>query len=154
VYATAAEAEFVAAARDGNGIVTELPERVGPLSTRHESNEGSNLSDASEHPGQNSSAGYLYLLVNPAMEGLVKVGMTARNPRDRARELGAVTGVPTPFILVFDIFVNDCSNAERFVHDELGKMNCRVSANREFFRVEPNEAVRLMLEAKRLFGQS
>lgn len=47
------------------------------------------------------SAGYLYLLVNPSMEGLVKIGKTQRDPKARAKELGS--GIPTPFLLVFDL---------------------------------------------------
>ena len=41
---------------------------------------------------QYPEGGYIYLMVNPSMEGLVKIGKTSRNPVDRARELGAATG--------------------------------------------------------------
>jgi hypothetical protein len=93
-------------------------------------------------------AGYLYLLINPSMEGLVKIGKTLRNARDRAKELGAATGVPTPFILVFDVYVDDCSKAEEYVHRRLEEKGSRVSNNREFFRVPTHEAVKIMLEAQ------
>lgn len=41
--------------------------------------------------------GIVYLLTNPAMPGLVKIGMTERDSMDaRLRELYS-TGVPVPF---------------------------------------------------------
>jgi hypothetical protein len=101
---------------------------------------------AAECEARQSLAGFLYLLVNPSMGDLVKVGKTKRNPKDRAKELGAVTGIPTPFILVFDVSVEDCDRAERYVHQRLAEY--RVSSNREFFRVEPSLAIRIMLEAQ------
>jgi hypothetical protein len=98
------------------------------------------------------AAGYIYLLVNPSMEGLVKIGKTVRDPRDRAKELGATTGVPTPFIPIFQAYVSDCSEAERYVHSCLDQRNCRVSGNREFFRVLPTDAIELMLKARTRFA--
>lgn len=77
---------------------------------------------------------------------MVKIGKTRRNPKDRAKELGSETGIPTPFILVFDLPVEDCDEAERYVHSRLKKN--RVSNNREFFRVETSEAVKMILEAQ------
>jgi len=79
-----------------------------------------------------SKAGYIYVLINPSMDGLVKIGKTSRDPKDRVKELGAVTGVPTPFILVFDAYVNDCDQAEKYIHARL--KHKRVADNREFFR--------------------
>ena len=40
--------------------------------------------------------GFVYALINPSMEGLVKVGKTKRDPKGRANELSGATGV-TPF---------------------------------------------------------
>lgn len=45
--------------------------------------------------------GHIYILVNPSMEGLVKIGKTTRDPESRARELSQATGVPTPFYVAF-----------------------------------------------------
>jgi hypothetical protein len=101
-----------------------------------------------QHPG----AGYIYLMVNPSMEGLVKIGKTSRNPIDRARELGAATGVPTPFHLIFHAQVSDCSKAERYIHSCLEKRNCRVARNREFFRASTTDAIEIMLEARARFA--
>ena len=48
-----------------------------------------------------SDKGYVYVLVNPSMEGYVKIGKTKRKPEVRVQELSQATGVPTPFILAY-----------------------------------------------------
>lgn len=98
-----------------------------------------------------STAGYLYILINPSMDGLAKIGKTTRDPSLRSRELGSSTGVPLPFILIFHVFVSDCHAAERFVHDQLEVKGCRVATNREFFRVDTTAAIGILLDAQRLF---
>jgi hypothetical protein len=60
--------------------------------------------------------GYIYIMINPSMEGLVKIGKTTREPEFRAKELSQATGVATPFYVAFSIFVVDCHSAEEFVH--------------------------------------
>lgn len=93
--------------------------------------------------------GYIYLLINPSMDGLVKIGKTERTPQMRAKELGAETGVPTPFIVVYEALVSDCSSAEKYIHNNLGQF--RVSGNREFFRTSPTVAIQVMLDAEQKF---
>jgi hypothetical protein len=39
--------------------------------------------------------GYIYVLTNPNMPGLVKIGYTQRLPRERANDLSRATGVPS-----------------------------------------------------------
>lgn len=97
-----------------------------------------------------SRCGYVYLLANPAMPGIVKIGRTNRPPDDRVNELSSATGVPTPFELVYSVYTNDCHEAERRVHDWLSERGARVAANREFFAVPVPDAIRLLmaLEAK------
>jgi hypothetical protein len=94
--------------------------------------------------------GYIYLLINPSMDGLVKVGKTERTPQMRAKELGDETGVPTPFIVVYEALVSDCSLAEKYIHNNLSKF--RVSGNREFFRTSPTEAIQAIQDAVQKFN--
>jgi tetratricopeptide (TPR) repeat protein len=95
-----------------------------------------------------SDAGYIYVLINPSMEGLIKIGKTTRNPNERIKELSNVTGVPTPFILAFDAYFNNCSEAEQYIHALLEQRGYRVAANREFFNVPLNEVIRMVLDAE------
>ena len=92
------------------------------------------------------AAGYLYVLVNSCMPGLVKVGKTTRNPADRVNELSRVTGVPTPFVLAFQSYFADCDAAEDFVHEDLQRRGLREAKNREFFRAAPGDVIRVILD--------
>lgn len=94
-----------------------------------------------------SKPGYVYALINPSMPGLVKVGRTERDPTVRVSELSGVTGVATPFILVFHQAFVDCELAERHAHAALERQGRRFAANREFFEVEPTTAVHAILAA-------
>ncbi len=92
--------------------------------------------------------GFIYILINPSLAGLLKIGKTRRSPEGRASELSAATGVPTPFIVAFDEQFDDCDTAERYIHTLLQEKGYRVAENREFFRMPLKEAVKILLEAK------
>lgn len=98
-----------------------------------------------------SDSGFIYVLINPAMEGLEKVGKTTRDPKERAKELSAATGIPTPFVLVFDAYFDDHSRAEDHVHALLQQRGYRISTNREFFNVPVSEAIKAILDAQKMF---
>ncbi len=89
-----------------------------------------------------SETGFLYVLANSSMPGLVKVGKTTRSPTDRAAELSGVTGMATPFIVVYEQLFQDCHSAENFVHVYLAEKGHRVADNREFFNAPVNLVVR------------
>lgn len=77
------------------------------------------------------SKGYVYILTNESMPGLVKIGMTRRTPEQRAKELSDATGVPRPFTVHSQFYSPDCQSLEACIHAELA--DCRVNAGREFF---------------------
>jgi len=84
--------------------------------------------------------GIVYLLTNPVMPGLVKIGMTTREDMDaRMRELYS-TGVPVPFECQFACRVkkSDCAKIEKALHTAFAPQ--RVNANREFFRIQVEQA--------------
>ena len=85
------------------------------------------------------SKGFVYVLSNPSMPGLVKIGFTVKVPSERATELGT-TGVPTPFDVEFYCLVEDPYMLEKKVHEALASM--RQSSDREFFRASVSEAIR------------
>lgn len=78
--------------------------------------------------------GFVYILTNESMPGLVKIGRTARDVDLRASELWQ-TGVPTRFEVWASEKTCDCVQLEAYMHRDLRKH--RVSKSREFFRVEP-----------------
>ena len=87
--------------------------------------------------------GCVYILKNPAMPDLIKIGYTTRRAEDRARELyeGAL-GVPKPFVVVH---INDCEEPQELestVHKRLA--NYRINNNREFFKYPADDAYELI----------
>lgn len=98
--------------------------------------------------------GYLYVLANSSMPGLVKVGKTTRTPKARGKELSGASGLPTPFIVVFEQLFSDCSAAESFVHTVLARSGFRVADNREFFNAPVNDVVRAILSAPGAISES
>nr|WP_250807776.1 GIY-YIG nuclease family protein [Neorhizobium tomejilense] len=92
-------------------------------------------------PSISGRAGYVYLLSNPSMPGLVKIGRTTRDPARRAGELTAASGVPTPFYLEGFIKTDDAVRTEAEIHRRMGAD--RVNRRREFFRADPAEALKI-----------
>ena len=85
-----------------------------------------------------SLAGIVYLLTNPAMPGLVKIGKTTRDdPKVRMSELYS-TGVPVPFECVKAVKVEDEAAVESALHTAFGPS--RVNSQREFFEIDAVQA--------------
>ena len=77
------------------------------------------------------NSGIVYLLINEAMPGLVKIGKTTRNdPQLRVDELYN-SSVPVPFECVLAMRVDDPSSVELALHTAFGPQ--RVNPRREFF---------------------
>jgi hypothetical protein len=88
--------------------------------------------------------GYIYILSNPSFGNLFKVGMTTRDPIERAQELSNLTAVPTPFKVEYSVYVEDCSVTEALTHKFLQERGYRVSENREFFNASLKEIKRVI----------
>lgn len=104
----------------------EHEERIDPASPN---------SSLSSHQGN----GWIYILTNISMPGIVKIGRTDRTPTERAAELSAATGVPTRFTLHWEAATGDAELAEAEIHRILDDK--RVNDDREFFRVDPDSAI-------------
>lgn len=90
-------------------------------------------------------AEYVYILINPAIPNLVKIGRTDRSPEDRASEL-ATTGVPTAFIVAYEHQVGNSRGAESAIHALLQEKGFRPEASREFFKIPLKTAVAVVSE--------
>lgn len=89
----------------------------------------------------------VYVLTNPAMPGLVKIGMTTQvDVEARMRQL-FTTGVPFQFECFYACQVRDARDVEGRLHLAFGDR--RVNETREFFRVEPHR-VKAVLEMARV----
>lgn len=83
--------------------------------------------------------GWVYVLSNESLDGLIKIGYSSKDPGSRAKELSGDTGVPTPFIVEYEMLVEDPYGCEQRAHKILDDK--RVNQNREFFRCSVKEAI-------------
>ena len=83
----------------------------------------------------------VYILTNPVIPDLVKVGRTT-NLEERVRSLSSHSGVPVPFEVYYACVVNDSSNVEKHIHDGFG--DHRVNPRREFFRINPERVLSIL----------
>lgn len=88
------------------------------------------------------SSQIVYVLTNPAMPGLVKIGKTTQlEVEERMKQLYG-TGVPVPFDCAFACQVKDASEVEKALHFAFG--NTRINPNREFFKIEPDRIIAVL----------
>jgi len=90
--------------------------------------------------------GIVYVLSNPAMPGLVKIGQTTNEITNRMNDLNT-TGVPLPFECLFACEVDDCKLVENSLHKAFYPN--RINPRREFFEIDPDQAIVIL----RLFSK-
>lgn len=84
----------------------------------------------------------VYVLSNPAMPGLVKIGRTASvSGLERCRQL-YTTGVPQPFKLEYACKVDDSRAVEAAIHRIIATH--RVNNRREFFSIPPEPVISVL----------
>jgi hypothetical protein len=93
-----------------------------------------------------SKYGIVYILANPAMPGLVKIGKTTNEIHNRLNDLNT-TGVPFPFDCLCACEVDDCGLVETSLHKAFYPY--RVNPKREFFEIDPEQAIVIL----RLFSK-
>ncbi len=79
----------------------------------------------------------VYILINEAMPGYVKIGRTT-NLEQRIRSLDT-TGLPLPFECFYACTVKDSLFVEQQLHNAF--MDQRTRSSREFFEISPDRAV-------------
>jgi len=86
----------------------------------------------------NIKKGFVYIMTNPAMPGLIKVGMSSRVPEFRAKDedLNA-TGVPGKYKVRYYAFFGDMYLAEKKAHQKLQPYHY----SKEFFKVDVSTAI-------------
>jgi len=81
----------------------------------------------------------IYILINEAMPGYVKIGKTSTSLEQRIRELSGSTSIPLPFTCFYACTVNNSAFVEHQLHDAFD--NNRVNPKREFFQIAPERVV-------------
>lgn len=83
---------------------------------------------------------YVYILVNPSIPGICKIGYTTTTVHDRVKQINSATGVITPW---YPVFTYKCPNGrmlEQEVHEHLMLMGARINDKREGFAVDTDNA--------------
>lgn len=86
-----------------------------------------------------------FVLTNPAMPGLVKIGRTTTDLATRLRQLDT-TGVPLPFECIYAAYVADSAFVEKQIH--MAFCDHRIRQSREFFRLSPDRVRAALALAK------
>lgn len=86
---------------------------------------------------------WVYILSNPSMPGLLKIGYTKLDPYERSLQIGRGTGVPQEFEVEWAYRCFNGEEIEGEVHKYLKKY--RVTSNREFFKVSLEDAKNVIL---------
>ena len=86
----------------------------------------------------------VYALTNPAMPGMVKIGMTNKDDVQRRMNELYDTGVPLPFecVIAKQIEGREAAEIENALHIAFGPN--RVNDSREFFGIEPEQVAILL----------
>lgn len=127
-----------------NGVTTTKIRAYGEIFTfmnGHSKLEQMLSVEQTSEGSSNGRQGYVYVMVNPSLPDMVKIGMTTKDPNERAKELSTATGVPTPFMLVFYKPFVDCYSTEQRIHQYLEDKGYRVNNNREFFNMPTKLAI-------------
>ena len=99
--------------------------------------------------------GYVYILTNPSFrEDWVKIGKSSRPVDVRSKELDN-TAVPLPFEIFATMKTVKYNEAEKLVHRYIERFtNLRIRNNREFFNVQPEEALEIFKEVAMLLDDA
>jgi hypothetical protein len=81
---------------------------------------------------------WIYILVNKSMPGMVKIGLTTTSVTQRVKEINSATGVPTPWLAVYQFKCYGSRYLEKEIHEYLSTY--RVASNREMFAVTSTHA--------------
>lgn len=95
--------------------------------------------------GRSTFVGSVYVLKNPALSDVVKIGYTKRSAQKRARELSG-TGVPGEWHVAYEIGTNRPKRVEKKVHRKFSHRKVRDGG--EFFKVDPEEAARVIKKVR------
>lgn len=84
----------------------------------------------------------VYVLTNPAMPGLVKIGRTGQEDANARIAQLYTTGVPVPFTIEFACRVENSVEVERALHTAFAPN--QINPKREFFRIDPEQAIAIL----------
>lgn len=99
--------------------------------------------------------GYVYILTNKSFrDDWVKIGKSSRPVDVRSKELDN-TAVPLPFDIYATMQTVKYAEIERIIHKQIDRLtDLRIRQNREFFNVEPSQALDILLDLATAFDDA
>ena len=103
------------------------------------------LDDATSSPDDETNGRYkiVYILTNPTMPGIVKIGRTTQGVKTRMDQLNT-TGVAQPYVCFYASHVGDDVAIEKLMHETFAAY--RVNKRREFFEISPQKVMRELIK--------
>lgn len=84
-----------------------------------------------------SKKGFIYIMSNKSMPGIIKIGMSTKVPEERAKELSSETSAPTAFVVEYYAFFEEMEKAEKQIHQKLKEFHF----SKEFFKLNIPNAI-------------
>jgi hypothetical protein len=88
------------------------------------------------------TSGIVYILTNPAIPNMIKLGITTQEDVKLRMAQLYTTGVPLPFECVYAARVNNFEKVEKALHTAFSPD--RVNPKREFFEIDPAQAIAIV----------
>ncbi len=85
--------------------------------------------------------GWVYIISNRAMPGILKIGYSTKDPKLRADELNH-TGSPHPYVVEYEMLIEEPYQIEQRIH----KMLSAAKEGKEWFRCSVKEAIAAIKE--------
>lgn len=89
-----------------------------------------------------SNQGIIYLLTNPVMQGIIKIGFTTQEDVKIRMQQLYTTGVPLPFECVYAAIVNNPEKIEKALSTAFSPN--RINPKREFYEIEALQAIAII----------
>lgn len=98
--------------------------------------------NADNAQASSDDGGIVYVLTNPAMPGLVKIGKTTQSDVTVRINQLYTTGVPLPFDCDYAVKVADMTKVEKALH--MAFRSNRVNRSREFFEIQVDQVTAIL----------
>lgn len=96
-----------------------------------------------------NSKGFIYVLKNPSLKGMVKIGVTTKDPSKKCEELSSTSIIPTPFKVVYSQPSKNPFKVLNIVHTILDEF--RVYKDSDFFNVDVEQTINLIQDIIKIF---
>ena len=95
---------------------------------------------------------WIYILSNPTLPGMLKIGFTKNRPAERVKQINAATGVPLDFKVEWAFACFNAHDLEKEIHTYLQATGVRVNNRKEFFYIDLDKAKEVVTKLGKLYS--